>query len=467
MPASWAFLLSTEDERNWSIYIFCCSGCHGWLQLRGLFGRIGSALFRGGAVVAIIAILVGAVLYRAVFIDELLAVPFFGIYSLLVCGYIVSRFLIAQFYQPTVDMGQEPTVAIIVPAFNEEGVIKETIRSLLELDYPKKKLEIVVINDGSSDRTWKRIKGVKKKANKKVKGRVRAINFKENRGKRVAMAAGIRATKAEILVFVDSDSVVRPDSLRHLVQDFYDPKVGAVCGHADVLNDRSTWISRMQAVRYYVAFRIIKGAESVYDAVTCCSGCFSAYRRTAVMARIDWWENQTFVGIQSTYGDDRSLTNCILRDWKVRYQSRAVVSTKVPESFTQFMRQQARWKRSWTRESIQVSKFIWRKHPIAAFFTYVGILLPLAAPIVALRYVVWLPLTANGTPWLYLIGLVAIALVYALYYAVVKGPHGMLWLYGVAFVFFYLLFILWQNYWAILTIRTRGWGTRQVEPNTG
>ena len=122
------------------------------------------------------------------------------------------------------------------------------------------------------------------------------IDFPENRGKRAAMAAGIRATEAEVIVFVDSDSAVEPDALRLLVQPLADRRVGAVCGHADVLNVRESWLTRMQAVRYFVAFRVVKAAESVFDAVTCCSGCFSAYRREAILPRMEWWENQTLLG---------------------------------------------------------------------------------------------------------------------------------------------------------------------------
>ena len=96
-----------------------------------------------------------------------------------------------------------------------------------------------------------------------------------------------------------------------------------MCGHADVLNVRESWLTRMQAVRYFVAFRVVKAAESVFNAVTCCSGCFSAYRREAIMPRLEWWESQTFLGVESTFGDDRSLTNCVLRDWRVVYEKKA------------------------------------------------------------------------------------------------------------------------------------------------
>ena len=122
------------------------------------------------------------------------------------------------------------------------------------------------------------------------------------------------------------------------MQPLADPRVGAVCGHADVLNVRDTWITRMQAVRYFVAFRVVKAAESVFGAVTCCSGCFSAYRREAILPRLEWWENQTFLGVESTFGDDRSLTNCVLRDWRILYERRAVSHTIVPTTFRAFVK---------------------------------------------------------------------------------------------------------------------------------
>jgi hyaluronan synthase len=245
------------------------------------------------------------------------------------------------------------------------------------------------------------------------------------------------------------------------VQGFANRKVGAICGHADVLNVSESWLTRMQAVRYFVAFKVIKAAESLFSAVTCCSGCFSAYRREAILPHLDWWESQTFLGKASTFGDDRSLTNCVLRDWKVRYESRAVSHTIVPSEFKQFMTQQLRWKRSWTRESLIVGTFIWRKHPIAALSTYVGMLLPLVAPLIAVRTALYLPIVhAGGMPFVYLLGVYAMALAYGLYYAARKPRYDGLWIYGVVFCFFYLFFLLWQTYWAILTARSSSWGTR-------
>jgi hyaluronan synthase len=405
----------------------------------------------------LLAIVAAIVAYKAAFIDALLDDPFFATYGLAVSGYLVSRFVLSLPYRTPADAGIEPRVAIVMPAFNEQAAIARSLRSLLAVDYPEAKLEIVAIDDGSTDGTLAELRAVEAEAG----GRVHVIAFPENRGKRAAMAAGIRATDAEIVAFVDSDSVLRPDALRKLVQAFADRRVGAVCGHADVLNVHATWLTKMQAVRYYVAFRVCKAAESIFGAVTCCSGCFSAYRREAIMPRLAWWEDQRFLGRPSTFGDDRSLTNCVLRDWRVVYHADAVASTIVPDNFSQFMKQQVRWKRSWTRESLLVAGFMWRKHPVAALAVYVGMVLPLVAPFTALRAIAFHPLVAgHGAPLLYLVGIYSMALVYSLYYAVRRREYGPLWLFGVAFVFFYLAFLIWQTYYAILTARSSSWGTR-------
>jgi hyaluronan synthase len=411
--------------------------------------RVVAGVYLGAIVVAIVA-------YKSAFLEVVTVDPIFGVYSVVVCSYILSRFFLSVVYRPVRGEGLEPTIAVVMPAFNEEHAIADSVRALLAVEYPEAKLDVVVVNDGSTDDTLARIEAVAAE-----NPRVRVIDFPENRGKRAAMVAGIRATDAEVVAFVDSDSILEPDSLRILVQGFSDPEVGAIAGHADVLNVRRSWITRMQAVRYYVAFRVIKGAESVFGMVTCASGCFSAYRREAINPILERWENQRFLRRRATYGDDRALTNCVLRDWKVRYESRAISHTIVPDTFRLFLRQQLRWKRSWTRESTIVARFIWRKHPLGALAVYLGILLPLVAPVIACRSLIWHPLVDNSsTPIVYLIGIYAMALIYGLYYACRHGRYDTLWVFGVLFIFFYLVFLLWQTYYAIATAANGSWGTR-------
>ncbi len=409
------------------------------------------------AAVYLVGLIVSVMAYKAVFIDLMFSNVYFGVYSVCVTTYILSRFVFSLFYRSKPDAGIEPPIAIVMPGFNEQDAIAASLRSLLALEYPREKLELIAVNDGSTDGTLAEMQRVAEES----QGRVRVIDFPENRGKRAAMAAGIRASEAEVIVFVDSDSVVEPDALRRLVQPLADPRVGAVCGHANVLNVRETWLTRMQAVRYFVAFRVVKAAESVFNAVTCCSGCFSAYRREAILPRMEWWESQRFLGVESTFGDDRSLTNCVLRDWRIVYEKKAISHTIVPTTFRAFVTQQTRWKRSWTRESLLVARFIWRKHPVAAFFTYLSIVLPLLAPAAAVHALVWGPLIHGGTlPLIYLAGIYALAMVYSLYYVIFQDEYSLVWVYGILFVFFYLAIMLWQTYYAIATCRTAAWGTR-------
>ena len=411
---------------------------------------------RGLAFVYLIALIAAIVVYKAAFIEAIPLDPYFALYGLVVATYILSRFAISLFYRSGRDRGAEPSVAIVVPAFNEEDAIARTVDAALRVDYPADKLELVVVDDGSTDSTGAVLEDLASRD-----WRLRLVRFPENRGKRAAMAAGIRATEAEVVCFVDSDSVLDEDAVRVLVQRFADPEVGAVAGHADVLNVGDSLLTRMQAVRYFVAFKVIKAAESVFHAVTCCSGCFAGYRREAILPHLDEWEHQRFLGQPATFGDDRSLTNFVLRDWKVDYEAKARSRTIVPATFRQFLTQQVRWKRSWTRESLIVGRFIWQKHPIAAASTYVGIILPLLAPITAAKALFFEPIVGHGgTPLFYLLGIYAMALVYGLYYTIRHRRNDGLWVYGILFVFFYLAFLVWQTYYAILTASRTTWGTR-------
>jgi hyaluronan synthase len=378
--------------------------------------------------------------------------PVFHGYSLLVSGYVISRFLVAPLYRPTPDTGHRPSVSIVIPAFNEEDCIEATIDACYASDYPVDKLEVVVVDDGSTDATWQRILSARRRHHSLL-----CVRFGSNCGKRAAMAEGIRRSSGEVTVFIDSDSVVARDGLSHLVADFADPRVGAVVGRADVLNKTDTVLTKMQQVRYYVAFQVIKGSESVFGAVTCASGCFSAYRRSALLDVLEPWENQTFLGAKATFGDDRALTNYVLRDHRVTYQSLARSYTLAPDSLRRFLVQQLRWKKSWLRESLHVGRFIWRKHPAAAAATYFGILFPWVAPLVVMHAVVWNSV-ALGDPWMYLVGVYCMALLYSLYYAVSR--RSPLWYHGLTFVVIYMSVLVWQTYYALLTIRNTRWGTR-------
>ena len=122
-------------------------------------------------------------------------------------------------------------------------------------------------------------------------------------------------------------------------------------------------LTLLQQVRYFVAFRVIKGSESIFGCVTCASGCFSAYRRDRLLEVLPAWETQTFLGREATFGDDRALTNMLLRRNRVVYQSTARCATNVPHQFKGFLVQQTRWKKSWLRESLIASHVLLAQEP--------------------------------------------------------------------------------------------------------
>lgn len=381
--------------------------------------------------------------------------PLFASYSIAVVLYVLGRFVLALFYRSVPNRGHWPTVSIIVPAFNEEGGILGTIASCLAVDYPANLIEVIAVDDGSTDATWQRMVEAKARW-----PQLYAVTLGRNYGKRAAMAEGIRRARGQILCFVDSDSYLDADAVTALVAPFADRRVGAVVGHADVRNHSVNWITKMQQVRYFSAFRVIKGAESLLSGtVTCASGCCAAYRRSVVLPLLDAWEFQTFLGRPATFGDDRALTNRILATHRVVYQASARAETVAPESLRVFFRQQLRWKKSWLRESLQVLRYFWRKNPVAAVFTYASIAFPFMAPWVVLHAVAGrLVGGAPGGLWFYIIGTYAMALLYSLYYGFKR--HDGLWYHGMTFVALYMTVLVFQTYWGILTMRDTRWGTR-------
>src|SRR5262249_41171027 len=144
-------------------------------------------------------------------------------------------------------------------------------------------------------------------------GIVKVLRHPRNRGKRQALATGFDQARGEILVTLDSDSVIASDAARHLVAPFTDPAVGAATARVRVYNKTENLLTRMLAVRYVMAFEFFRASTSVFKTVMCCSGVLSAYRAKVVFRVQDAWLNQRFLGQACTYGDDRALTNFVLR----------------------------------------------------------------------------------------------------------------------------------------------------------
>ncbi|MDD6629016.1 MAG: glycosyltransferase [Lachnospiraceae bacterium] len=388
------------------------------------------------------------------------------LYSIIAASFLLSRYLFGAFYRPVpIDKDYTPGVTIVIPCFNEEEWIDRTILSCVNQDYPVDKLEIIVVDDHSNDRSVEKIKETieKLKAEDKhyeIAGRVSYMEQPENRGKRDALCEGVKVAKHELVVFVDSDSFLDPFAIRNLVQPFKDPKMGGVAGRTDVANTYTNALTKMQSVRYYISFRIMKAAEAYFDGVTCLSGPLSCYRKQIVLDNMDNWLNQKFLGQKATFGDDRAMTNFVLGHHRTGYQDTAICSTIVPNNYRVFLKQQMRWKRSWLRESIMAGRFMWRKEPFMAIFFYIGLIVPVAAPVVVLYNLVYVPIVQRIFPTTFLVGILLMSLNMSAAQLLLRRSST--WLYGLLFCIYYEAVLLWQMPIAWVTFWKSTWGTRMT-----
>ena len=382
-------------------------------------------------------------------------------YSVAVSLFLLSRFLIAHFYnipEDSFDKTYLPTLTFGVPSKDEEANIYKTILQIAGIDYPTGKFEIVAINDGSTDGTLGEMHRARLKAASKGI-RVKVIDWPINRGKRAGMAECIKSSTSELVIFVDSDSFIEKDTTKELVKYFTNAKVGAVTAHCYVANENENLLTKMQAVRYYVAFKAYKGAESVFGSVTCCSGSCSAYRREYVAKVVDKFSSQRFLGVACTYGDDRSLTNALLAaGYDTLYAPSAKVYTVAPDNLKQYMKQQLRWKKSWFRECLRASLFMWKRHPIMSISFYMALLLPLIAPLVVAKALIIYPATMHRVPIYYFLGVLLMSVIYGLYYRIYSEDKR--WLKAVIGASFFSIALSWQLIYAITQVRDSRWGTR-------
>ena len=390
----------------------------------------------------------------------------FYFYSIVAAGFLLSRYIFGCFYRPVpINPDFTPGVSVLIPCFNEEEWIQRTILSCINQDYPIDSLEIIVIDDCSTDKSVEKIKEIVEKLYEEddhfaTKERVKYIVLEQNAGKREALIAGAEVAKHDLVVFVDSDSFLDPFAIRNLVQPFQDKKMGGVAGRTDVANTYTNNLTRMQSVRYYIAFRVMKAAESCFDTVTCLSGPLSCYKRSIIIENKENWKNQSFLGQKATFGDDRAMTNFVLRHHRTAYQDTAICSTIVPNSYKVFLKQQMRWKRSWLRESIIAGKFIWRKEPFAAISFYMGLIVPILAPVVVLYNLVYVPITHRIFPMTFLVGIFMMSLLMSAAQLFLRKSST--WLFGMLFCIYYEAVLLWQMPIAWVTFWKSTWGTRMT-----
>ena len=363
-------------------------------------------------------------------------------------------------YRPfaPVTTADAPFLTVIIPAYNEGAMVEASIASVAAASYPRDRLEIIAVDDGSKDDTWHHIQ----RAALRFPGLVTPIRLPENRGKRGALVEGFQRARGEIVVTIDSDSVIERNTLYAIAGPFRDARVGAVAGKVAVHNRRASLIPRMLHVRFVLSFDFLRSAQSVYRTVYCCPGALAAYRTSVVRQVLPEWEHQTFWGVPCTYGEDRGLTNCILdAGYDTVYQRTAVVHTVVPETYTKLCKMFLRWDRSFIREELRFARIVW-KRPLGSrlLALYETTITNLRFPIGYTAMALW-AVNAMHDPTSIIRMLLAIMVVstlYVLYY--LRSERSWDFVFGILYAYFSFFALTWIFPYAALTLRARGWLTR-------
>jgi len=237
---------------------------------------------------------------------------------------------------------QLPPITVIIPAYNEEECIAETINSLLKLDYSKDKVELIVVNDGSTDNTAAVVKKFRS---------VKLIN-QENQGKGAALNNGIRHSKGELIACLDADSVVGRDALKNMVVYFADENVAAVTPLLQVYKPK-TFLQKIQKYEYILSLAI-KRLISYINAIYVTPGPFSIYRKS-VVNRIGGFDEHSLV-------EDQELAFRLQKNYYVIKQTDKGSSySYAPKNLRDLYGQRNRWNKGTILNFIKYRKIFLNK----------------------------------------------------------------------------------------------------------
>src|SRR5271165_3278121 len=277
------------------------------------------------------------------------------------------------------DPTYRPSVAVLIPAYNEEKVIERTVRSVLESDYPN--LRAIVIDDGSKDRTLEVTRDAFQE--EIADGRVTVLT-KPNSGKAAALNYALEYVTEEIFVGIDADTIIAPNAISYLVPHFRDPKVAAMAGNAKVGNRVNLW-TRWQALEYITSQNFERRALNTLNAVPVVPGAIGAWRTADVRAAGGYHHD--------TVAEDADLTMALLQSgYRVNYEDRALAYTEAPTTANGLMRQRFRWsfgimQAVWKHMGAlkQKGALGWVALPNVIIFQ---ILLPLVSPFIDIMFVI-------------------------------------------------------------------------------
>jgi hyaluronan synthase len=344
------------------------------------------------------------------------------------------------------------------------------------------------------------------------------LHLSKSVGKKKAIEAASQIAKGEIYAFMDSDCDMELDAVEKAAKIFLsDRQIGALTAQGSVRGARTTnnILLKMQQVYIDGSYRVIKGAESSFSSLTCCSGSLSFYKREAIQDFIHDWAHDHFLGVDFKFCTDRRLTAHVLatkpkiisknnnnndrnvienqrgihgeisllqagkddldtmrsssdpdieeanqysaRPWKVLVSKSIRVNIGVPDTVPALLKQQIRWKKSFIRSLSATGTIYWRRPFYAAMMYYLQTGMKFIRPFILLHAIVMLPLAGDIlSPLLWFSGILFTAMIYGVDYRL-RNPGDKLWLYRPPFMFLSTFVYTWLLIWAGITIKKQAW----------
>lgn len=254
-----------------------------------------------------------------------------------------------------------PTVSILIPAHNEEKDIAETVEALVNLDYPQEKLEIIVVNDDSTDNTGKVVESLINKYDN-----VTLINRKkpssELKVKAPALNEGLKHARGELVACVDADTIVEKSSLKSIVHYFTDEKVGAAISIIKLKEERSFW-EKLQRIEY-IFTSLMRELMAKMNILHITPGALSIYR-TAVLKRLGGFDEDNVTE------DLEIALRLYSHHYRIKMDHNSIVYTRVPSTFKEFWDQRVRWFRGFIHNHLKYKKmFMNKEYGLMGFFQF-------------------------------------------------------------------------------------------------
>lgn len=230
---------------------------------------------------------------------------------------------------PPPELKGMPLVSILIPCFNEEPNVRQTILAALEQVYPN--IEVIAINDGSNDNTAHVLNQLSQEHEK-----LRVIHLATNQGKAMALRMGAVTAIGDYLVCIDGDALLDPEGVNYLIAPMLrHPDVGAITGNPRI-RTRSTLIGRIQVGEFSSIIGLIKRTQRVYGKIFTISGVIASFRRQA-LEEVDYWSLDMIT-------EDIDVTwKLQLAGWQIFYEPRALCWVLMPETLKGLFKQRLRW----------------------------------------------------------------------------------------------------------------------------